>query len=142
MKSVDLWVEKQWQHRRKCSVVSTSVPHGHIGFTVSLKPCLNLCSFKWVYGSLNRDNNFTPIGSWTLNKKFSSFFSYNWFFKFIYRFCISNFWIKFIPFVNTIWKKNVLLKSFVLDGIHFNSPDDTDLKRNLFWEKTSIQEWR
>ena len=26
--------------------LSASVPHGHIGFTVSLKPCLNLCSFN------------------------------------------------------------------------------------------------
>ena len=41
-----LWIEKKWQRRRKYAVVSTSVPHGHIGFTVSLKPCLNLCSFK------------------------------------------------------------------------------------------------
>ena len=28
--------------------------------------------------------------------------------------------------------KNVLLKLFVLDGIHFNLPDDTDLKGYLF----------
>ena len=40
-------------------MVSTSIPRGHMGFTVSLKPCLNLCSFKWVNCSRNRDNNFT-----------------------------------------------------------------------------------
>ena len=40
---------------------STFVPHGHIGFTVSLKPYLNVGSFKWVTCNLKRDNNFTPI---------------------------------------------------------------------------------
>ena len=53
----------KWQRRRKCSAVPTSVPHGYMGFTMSLEPCLNLCSFKWLNCSLNRDNNFTPVGS-------------------------------------------------------------------------------
>ena len=44
-------------------MVSTSAPHGHTGFTVSLKPCLNLSSFKWVNCSLKHDNNFSQIGS-------------------------------------------------------------------------------
>ena len=33
---------------KKCSLVSTSVPHGHIRLTISLKPCLILCSCKWL----------------------------------------------------------------------------------------------
>ena len=54
-------------------MISTSVLNVHIGFTVSLKPCLNLCSFKSVNCSLKRDDSFTPIRSWTLHKEFSSF---------------------------------------------------------------------
>ena len=42
------------------------------GFTVSLKPSLNLRPFKWVSHSFKRDYNFTPIVSWTY-KEFSSF---------------------------------------------------------------------
>ena len=34
-------------------------PYGHVGFTVSLKPSLNLRPFKWVNCSFKRDNNFT-----------------------------------------------------------------------------------
>ena len=49
----------------------------------------------------------------------------------MYRFCISNLWIKFIPFVNTI-EKMFLQKLFVLDSIHFNLPDDTHRKGYLF----------
>ena len=41
----------------------SSAPHGHIVFTVSLKPSLNLRPFKWVNCSFKRDNNFTPIVS-------------------------------------------------------------------------------
>ena len=138
MKSSNLWVEKQWQRRRKRSVVSTSVPHGHIRFTVPLKPCLNLCSFKWANCSLNRDNNFTSVGSSALYKKLSSFS------------VIIDFLNLFIGFAFLIsgfhssiqYGKNGLLKLFVLDGIHFNLPDDTDLKGYLFWEKNYIQDWR
>ena len=126
MKSSDLWVEKQWQRSRKCSVVSTSVPHGRRVFTVSLKPCLKLCSFKWVNWSLNRDNNFTPIGSWTLYKVFS---------RFAVIIDFLNLYIDFAYLTSGLslfhssiqYAKNVLLKFFVLDGIHFNLPDDTDL---------------
>ena len=120
-------------------MVSTSVPHGHIGFTVSLKPCLNLCSFKWVNCSLNRDNNFTPIGSWALYKEFSSFSVIIDFLNLYidFAFLISGLSLFHSSIQNG---KNVLLKLFVLDGIHFNLPDDTDLKGYLFWEKNSIHE--
>ena len=36
------------------SVVSVSTLHLHIGSTVSLKLCLNLCSFKWLKFNLRR----------------------------------------------------------------------------------------
>ena len=51
----------------------SSAPYGHIAFTVSLKPSLNLHLLKWVNRSFKRDNNFTQIVSWTLYKEFSSF---------------------------------------------------------------------
>ena len=112
-------------------MVSKSVPHGHVGCTVSLKPCLNLCPFKWVNCRLNRDNNFTPIGSRTLYKEFSSFSVIIDFLNLYidYAFLISGLSL----FHSSIqYGKNVLLKLFILDGIHFNLPDDTDLKEYLF----------
>ena len=51
----------------------SSAPYGHMGFTVSLKPSLNLRPFKWANCSFKRDNNFNLIVSWTLYKEFSSF---------------------------------------------------------------------
>ena len=42
----------KWQCKRKCSVVSNSVQHVHIGLIVSLKPYLNLCSLR--YGVYHR----------------------------------------------------------------------------------------
>ena len=41
-----LIVEYSLQLKRKWSAVSVSRPNLDIGSTVSLKPCLNLCSFK------------------------------------------------------------------------------------------------
>ena len=49
-------------------------------------------------------------------------------FKFIYRFVISNVWMGFIH-SPIQYGKHILLKRFLLDGIHFNLTDDTDLKR-------------
>ena len=43
-----LIVEYSLQQKRKWIVVSVFRPHLHIGSTASLKPCLNLCSFKWL----------------------------------------------------------------------------------------------
>ena len=33
--------------------------YGHIGYTLSLKPGLNVRSFKWVNSSFKRDTSFT-----------------------------------------------------------------------------------
>ena len=41
----------------------SSTLHEHKGFTVSLKPSLNLGQFKLVHRSLKRDNNSTLIVS-------------------------------------------------------------------------------
>ena len=58
-----LTVEYSLQHKRKWSVVSVSRPHLYIGSTVSLKPCLNLCSFKWLKFSIRRVSSLRPLVS-------------------------------------------------------------------------------
>ena len=107
-------------------MVSASAPHGHIGFTVSLKPSLNSCLFKWVNRSFKHDNNFTLVGSWTLYKEFSSlwviinFLNLNIDFAFLISKLSLFLWL-------IQYGKNALLKPFVLHGTRFNLPDDTDL---------------
>ena len=55
------------QHRKKCSLSSTSKLQLRKGFKVSRKPCLNLCSFKWLKQRCNLVKYLTPSGSLTLN---------------------------------------------------------------------------
>ena len=55
------------QRRKKCSLSSTSKLQLHKGFKVSRKPCLNLCSFKWLKRRRNLVKYLTPSGSLTLN---------------------------------------------------------------------------
>ena len=43
-------------------MVSNSILHAHIGLIVSLKPCLNLCSFRLINLSLKRVRTFAPSG--------------------------------------------------------------------------------
>ena len=50
------------QRRKKCSFSSTSKLQLHKGFKVSRKPCLNLCSFKWLKQRLNLVRYLTPSG--------------------------------------------------------------------------------
>ena len=82
-------------------------------------------------------NSFTPTGSWTLYREFSSFSVTTDFLNLYidFAFMISGLSL----FHSSIqYEKNVLLKLFVLDGIHFNLPDDTNLKGCLFWEKKNL----
>ena len=55
------------QRRKKCSLSSTSKLQLHKGFKVSRKPCLNLCSFKWLKRRRNLVRYLTPSGSLALN---------------------------------------------------------------------------
>ena len=55
------------QRRKKCSLSSISKLQLHKGFKVSRKPCLNLCSFKWLKRRRNLVKYLTPSGSLTLN---------------------------------------------------------------------------
>ena len=57
---------KLGQHRKKSSLSSTSKMLLHKGFKVSRKPCLNMCSFKWLKGRLNLVRYLTPLGSLNL----------------------------------------------------------------------------
>ena len=51
----------QW---RKKWIDSTSLPQLHIGFSVSWKLCLNLCSRRWLSPSRIRVIYLIPIGLW------------------------------------------------------------------------------
>ena len=54
------WYSGQW--RKKLFMDSMSPPQIQIGFIVSLKPCLNLCSLRWLKPRPNQVNSFIPYG--------------------------------------------------------------------------------
>ena len=66
-----LILEYSLQRKRKWSVVSVSTPHLHIGSTVSLKSCLNLCSLKWLKFNLTRVSLLRPLVSCIAKTEFS-----------------------------------------------------------------------
>ena len=49
--------------RKKCLIVSISVPQLHVGLTQPLNFWQNLCLFKWLHFSCSLLSNFTPIWS-------------------------------------------------------------------------------
>ena len=55
------------RRRKKCSLSSTSKLQLHKGFKESRKPCLNLCSFKWLKRRRNLFRYLPPSGSLALN---------------------------------------------------------------------------
>ena len=80
-KRVCLGVWKLGQWRKKCVVVSVSLPQSHNGFRVSWKQCLNLWSRRWLRPSRNLVRSLIPYGLWILKIlfaqgriKFSRFF--------------------------------------------------------------------
>ena len=80
-KRVCLGVWKLGQWRKKCFVISVSLPQSHDGFRVSWKQCLNLCSRRWLKPSRNLIRSLIPDGLWVLKIlfakgliKFSRFF--------------------------------------------------------------------
>ena len=56
-----LIVKYNLQRKKKSRVVFVSRPGLHIGLTVSLKPCLNFCLFKWLKFNLRRVTNLRPL---------------------------------------------------------------------------------
>ena len=99
--------EYSLQHKRKWNVVSFSKPHLRIGSTVSLKPCLNLCSFKWLKFKLRRVSSLRPLVSCICKNgvPFGSNKTEDYFFKFINWYSVSNFFTKCKPFLNRVWIK-------------------------------------
>ena len=80
-KRVCLGVWKLGQWRKKCVVVSVSLPQSHNGFRVSWKQCLNLWSRRWLRPSRNLVRSLIPYELWILNilltqgrTKFSRYF--------------------------------------------------------------------
>ena len=81
VKRVCLGVWRLGQWRKKCAVVSISLPQSHNGFRVSWKQCLNLWSRRWLRPSRNLVGSLIPYGLWILKIlfvqgriKFSRFF--------------------------------------------------------------------
>ena len=70
-RSSALIVEYRLQCKRKSSDVSFSRPYLHIGSTGSLKPCPNLCSFKWLKFNLRRVNSLRLLLSCIAKSEFS-----------------------------------------------------------------------
>ena len=63
--------EYSLQRKKKWSVVSVSRPYLYIRSTVSLEPCLNLCSFKWLKFNLRRVSSLRPLVSCIAKTEFS-----------------------------------------------------------------------
>ena len=60
---VNIILKYSLQRKRKWNVASVSRMHLQIGSTVSLKPCLNLWSFKWLKFNLRHISNLIPLVS-------------------------------------------------------------------------------
>ena len=103
------WFELyKWKRRKYCVVVLASILQVQSGFNVCLKPYLNLCSQRWLKCNLSIVNIFIPIGSLIL-KIFLSTGLLNFSIasqKNIIIIRAANVWIKFIPFINEMWKKS------------------------------------
>ena len=61
-KSVCFASQYSGQWRKKWFMDSMSPPQIQMGFIVSLKPCLNVCSLKWLKPRRNLVNSFIPYG--------------------------------------------------------------------------------
>ena len=61
-KRICLEVRKLGQWRKKCVIVSVSLPQSHNGFWVSWKQCLNLWSRRWLRPSHNLVKSLIPYG--------------------------------------------------------------------------------
>ena len=62
---------KFWQHKRQSLVISIQAPQKHIGLTVSLNLCLNLCYLRLIKFNRKWVTNFKPRGLDIENEEFS-----------------------------------------------------------------------
>ena len=106
-------------------------PQQQIGLIESRKPCLNLCSPRWLRPSLSLVSNLTPLGLWHLKTQFpEGRINFKSFFLKIFKFselCI--FWSSMFQSTitegkNRFWKKicftlnwGILLAFLVLYGL-------------------------
>ena len=65
-----LFIAKNGQRKKKCSLVSVLELQSQIWLRASLKLWRNLCSFKWLIFNSNLDNNLTPVGQEIANNYF------------------------------------------------------------------------
>ena len=70
-KRICLEVRKLGQWRKKCVIVSVSLPQSHNGFWVSWKQCLNLWSRMWLRPSCNLVESLIPYGLLILKTLFA-----------------------------------------------------------------------
>ena len=97
-------------------MVSASIQQKQSGLNVSLKLCLNLCLSSWLKPNLSPVNVFTLNGSLILkiflSKSLINFNNTLQNMQHIAKHLITtramNVWIKFSPFTNDIWKKELL----------------------------------
>ena len=71
LKRVYLWLLNKGQWRKKYVFASTSRPHEQIGFKVSWKLCLNLCSRKWLRSRLSLARYLITLLLWQLKTLFA-----------------------------------------------------------------------
>ena len=69
-RKVDLSLEWWGQWRRKWAELSVSISQLQIGVGELWKPCLNLCSRRWLKPSLNLVSNLSLMGLWELKTLF------------------------------------------------------------------------
>ena len=98
-KRVCLGVSKLGKWRKKCGIVSVSLPQSHNGFRVSWKQCLNLWSQKWLRPRRCSCLEFDFISIMNLKSTICkrSYKVYKVLFKNWETFRVSNFPIKFFP---------------------------------------------
>ena len=93
-----VWKLGQW--RKKCVVVSVSLPQSYNGFRVSWKQCLNLWSRRWLRPRRNLVRSLIPYGLWTL--------------KILFAKCRIKFNSFFLKNLKTSWVSNYVIKIFLV----------------------------
>ena len=105
-RKVNLSLKQLEQWRRKWVDVPMSSPQTSIALSESRKPCLKLCSQRWLRPNLSLIIDITSFGLWHLKTLFPE----GWInFKSIFNFselCI--FWFSFFPFDNHRGEKQIL----------------------------------
>ena len=111
-KRIVRWSEKLEQCNRKCSVVSMAlVRQEQKGSTMSKKPCLNLCSRRWLKPTLSRVSKISPFVIYYFKcwRRARTYELKNGTFKRSNRWEISYMTIQLVPLRNTIGKEGITI---------------------------------